>query len=1071
MYRLIATILLRTYTPVDRAVDTSFLTMVMDVILKDDFSGFAQAKTIKRRAMTMLEDVPPKIVPSIDPNFISVAGKPIGKHDICRAYRTLKNEAAEVLKKMCFGSFPDIVNVNLITDDVHAFEVEPFADRQACDACRSFLMSQMESNPELCMKWLVLSPDGTTQINRLQGSQYIEMYAEYMDIIIALIHLGGGMPARGTELETYRICQGNGNDRSLYWLDGQFYLFARYSKSSSMTGQNRPIARFFDVSLSFLLALDLFVVRPFVEYLANELGINDRQVYRTELFVKHGKKMSDEQIRGSFEKAFRLGCGVAIQFSEYRHVAKHFAKIIKMPLDFLPDSDFHDQAGHSVQTADRHYAIMSTEHRDLRVDRLMKFRDCSSLWHSFLVDVNTVSQTSCPPSARIIQWDNEVQFEGSIRNDRPVLEVKPNLKTSPLSLSQTSKFDFGFDEGHSCLSLDILKRLCANQDASFRSAEQHTVVDYCLWTTRNVLGILPTGMGKSMAFFCFAKKYSNKTIVVVVPTKSLRDDLKRRADQFGISSTSDFSNFGFETILFLLTDDLKPERALPSLCAIAKNNSGAIAKIFVDEAHTFLEDARYRPAMRGLQILSHFGPIVALSATCSPEVVDDLLANVFPPQEDPVIIRQNSNRPNLVYSFVNVDNEAEALELIEDALCNLREHERMIIFCPTKKIAETLSGKLNCPCSHSQLEDEERMDNSQAWFDGSVRILCATSGFGTGVDYPHVRRIFMWGPPYSISAYAQQSGRAGRDGLPSIVTCFTGPAFMKRSISNISTMDKDQMSSFVESTACRRRLLCRFLEETETSCLLSNSIFCDNCEKAIGDKKGGRALDVSFPDLDEMDPVLDAILTEQLSNQSSLQKPSNPRSLHDVVPTSSHGLERFRDMTSFYADLKTYAQRFKKTESGQECLLCFVNDKRALKHDKSYYRCRHLYGKCFQCACEKKLKDGHVCGKELPKGSFPQCVFCWFPAECHLEGDNMNSKHCKLVGPIEALIVYYGHEDITRFEEEKKQKNDKIGESFGEKVKKPDNITKLPMVLTQFVDLCKATSSAIRTQQTLKIKI
>jgi superfamily II DNA helicase RecQ len=143
-------------------------------------------------------------------------------------------------------------------------------------------------------------------------------------------------------------------------------------------------------------------------------------------------------------------------------------------------------------------------------------------------------------------------------------------------------------------------------------------------------------------------------------------------------------------------------------------NSGTISKIFVDEAHTFLEDAHFHPVMRQLQVLSMFGPIVALSAICSPEVVEDLLSNLFPSNQSPVIVRQASNRHNLVYKFLKVYNEAQASMLVKNALGDLKDDERIILFCPTKKTAEMQSLKFNCVFINSDLGDEARIDNSNA---------------------------------------------------------------------------------------------------------------------------------------------------------------------------------------------------------------------------------------------------------------------------------------------------------------------------------------------------------------------
>ena len=186
---------------------------------------------------------------------------------------------------------------------------------------------------------------------------------------------------------------------------------------------------------------------------------------------------------------------------------------------------------------------MSTEHRDLRTERLLRFLECSSKWHRWLTPnqtlLNNPSSASLPNNQTLVN-DQTLVNTPSFVNANPLpapIEILPFVATPIDVPAMGSTF---VNEKESRQAVQVLRDLFGDETLEFRCPEQENVLEYCLWTAVDIIAILPTGAGKSLAFFCYTKRFPERRSVVIVPTKSLRQDLKRRANDFGLSCCSSF---------------------------------------------------------------------------------------------------------------------------------------------------------------------------------------------------------------------------------------------------------------------------------------------------------------------------------------------------------------------------------------------------------------------------------------------------------------------------------------------------------------------------------------------------
>jgi len=364
---------------------------------------------------------------------------------------------------------------------------------------------------------------------------------------------------------------------------------------------------------------------------------------------------------------------------------------------------------------------------------------------------------------------------------------------------------------------------------------------------RDVFALLPTGGGKSLCFQLPALLQEGLTVVISPLIALMKDQVDALAAS-GIAATylnSTLDGTEARTRLRGLHRGeyrllyVAPERLmLPNFLENIK--SWNVARVAIDEAHCISEWGHdFRPEYRQLETLrDHLPdvPIMALTATATERVRHDIVTHLK--LRDPQCYVASFNRPNLFYRVLAKDSAfQQTLEFIRP-----RKGESGIIYCQSRKSVESVAERLkdsgiSALPYHAGLDGEIRSRNQELFIRDKVSVVCATIAFGMGINKPNVRFVIHYDLPKNIEGYYQETGRAGRDGLPSECLLLFSPgdaakqqAFIDEKPNpeeqQIARTQLQQMVHYGESPACRRATLLGYFGEEFAE---ANCGACDNC--------------------------------------------------------------------------------------------------------------------------------------------------------------------------------------------------------------------------------------------------
>lgn len=687
--------------------------------------------------------------------------------------------------------------------------------------------------------------------------QYRQDKDTFCQDLAVVTHGTYGFPARVSELLTISYKNSaNGESRGVFIENGLLGTVTMYHKNIGSTQQSKVIYRFLPREVGELMVYYLWFVLPFWEKIEGivrgkaiessayiwppepekewkmpqrkrqaaedseegELGAEEDRSEATAI-----KLWNANHVKYAMQKTSLEYMGVKLTIMAWRHASKAIYRryiVNKTAVKTYMQADEEGsrgeeedeaadlQTGHSSHVGGLIYGRHITEAAFSTESKRAAFRRVSKEWHAFLYMSDAIETQSKRLRTRAARKE---AIEEEYRRWKMMRQV----------------------------DIDGQLRKLMGEQAAFRSV-QKPALQAIMRQESPVVVIMGTGAGKSLLFMLPASVSTGVT-VVIVPLVSLRGNMRERCCRLGITCVEWSSRRPSEWAQVVL---VTPESAVGEAFGQYLNRQramGRLDRIVVDECHVILDSLQgWRArmlALRGLVMMET--QVVYLTATLRPsEEAQFIQLMGLPGKEQCQWFRGNTTRPNIQYQVFdyNVEKEEEEVEALVAALQRRHPHGQVVVYCSSVAKTVRLAEVLQCVCYHRNIGsqgEKERLVEQLA--SGSQRVLTATNALGLGVDARTIRAVVHVGAVRKVRHYAQESGRAGRDGKASEAIIMRGFRATRRGITAVP-FPRDAEEDIVEligGDGCIREVLDKAMDgrEERKGCEQGEER-CQRCERA-----------------------------------------------------------------------------------------------------------------------------------------------------------------------------------------------------------------------------------------------
>src|SRR5579862_514407 len=688
---------------------------------------------------------------------------------------------------------------------------------------RRWLLNRILQRPEVRQEFMI----GTGVWRQRRVNDWCDKQAEFLEKLLALIHMTGGQPARAKELLSVRYCNTEkGGYRSVFVENGLLGIVTYYHKGYNITGTEKIIHRYLPEEVGDLLLRYIWLVLPLRQQL-DKLVLGNEEIQSAFLWTSdRGKRWTRERVAQVLKRESDRLIGVRLNMQTYRHIAIAISdRYMKRKFDKENDKQDKDeddhqdealakQSGHTPETAGSTYARFLQEAPSHVQTMRYRFRIVSIEWHAVL-QLNT----------RLQQHQQGLQESGPELGVPVRGRLGGDLKRMWQGVEHEKSPGPRIRRWQSLRQTDLQAAVeeLLGKGTQFRGKQQ-TALRAIMDGKSPVIVVMRTGGGKSLMFMLPASVKEAGTTVVVTPLIALKQDMQRRCRELGLECVEwEARRKMHDSCILLVT----PESAISQGFMNHMRKLQAmdrLDRIVIDECHILLNTRLdFRRKLQKLRKVVEFAvQLVLLTATLPISKESELLSMIS--IEAPVMFREHTTRHSIAYAVQRC--QAEHMDEVVMQLVGRQEYGRVIVYGGRVEYCRKLADMLNCKAYFA--EAIEKTEALKEWIEGKSRVIVGTNALGLGIDVADVRLVLHVGGIFNLLDYGQESGRAGRDGKRSEARILV----TEGKTGNYKNMEERLMWEYLQTESCRRIKLDQYMDgNLEMVECVEGQEMCDNCER------------------------------------------------------------------------------------------------------------------------------------------------------------------------------------------------------------------------------------------------